>query len=241
MLNKMREAVIASVRLRASQGDCPTEPAHSTETLESVILDLAGAAPLRVDARPANVGSLERSIAELDAFERGGMMLCEVENEVSFTESLALCLHELKRLRALTARQDAATDAGVERPSDKDLEPHLPETVRSEKRCGIQRSAWLTGWFVPWSPRNDNENAEGPWSHWVALAENILAADAKARAALTTPKPDADDDEPIGECSHGVSLMMLCPLCPTGARAQRTKPDASQGEPLATQENNHAG
>lgn len=107
---------------------------------------------------------------------------------------------------ALTARQDAATDAGVERPSDKDLEPHLPETVRSEKRCGIQRSAWLTGWFVPWSPRNDNENAEGPWSHWVALAENILAADAKARAALTTPKPDA-----------------------------------SQGEALATQENNHAG
>ena len=49
MLNKLRDAVIASVRLRASQGDCPTEPAHSVETLESVILDLARA----VDAVPA--------------------------------------------------------------------------------------------------------------------------------------------------------------------------------------------
>ena len=92
------------------------------------------------------------------------------------------------------------------RPSDEDLDPHLPEAIRSEKRCGIQRSAWMTGWFVPWSPRNDNENAEGPWSHWVALARNIIAADEKALAALTTPKPDA-----------------------------------SQGEALATQENNHAG
>lgn len=76
----------------------------------------------------------------------------------------------------------------VARPSDEDLEPHLPETVRGEKRCGIQRSAWLTGWFVPWSPRNDNENAEGPWSHWVALARNIIAADEKARAALLQGK-----------------------------------------------------
>lgn len=43
MLASIREAVIASVRRRASQGDCPTEPAHSIETLENVILDLAGA------------------------------------------------------------------------------------------------------------------------------------------------------------------------------------------------------
>jgi hypothetical protein len=71
-----------------------------------------------------------------------------------------------------------------ERPSDEVLDLHLPDHVRAEKRCGIQRSNWLEGWFVPWSPRNDNQNAEGPWSHWVALAHAILAADTKARTDL---------------------------------------------------------
>jgi hypothetical protein len=37
----LRNAVIASVRRRVEQGDCPTEPAHTVETLENVILDLA--------------------------------------------------------------------------------------------------------------------------------------------------------------------------------------------------------
>jgi hypothetical protein len=83
-------------------------------------------------------------------------------------------------LAAITAGFDPS-DAN--RPSDEQLEAYLPESVRAEKRCGIQRSAWLTSWFVPWSPRNDNENAEGPWSHWVALAHEILKADAKAIAA----------------------------------------------------------
>lgn len=72
----------------------------------------------------------------------------------------------------------------IERPTDDELDPHLPESVRGAKRCGIQRSVWLTGWFVGWSPRNDNENAEGPWSDWVVLAHKILAEDTKARAAL---------------------------------------------------------
>lgn len=71
-----------------------------------------------------------------------------------------------------------------ERPSDDDLDAHLPESIRAAKRCGMQRSTWMTGWFVPWSPRNDNENAEGPWSDWVALAHAILAADEKATTAL---------------------------------------------------------
>lgn len=75
---------------------------------------------------------------------------------------------------------------------DEALDPHLPDSIKSERRCGIQRSDWITGWFVPWSPRNDNQNAEGPWSHWVALARNIIAADEKARAALAaTPTPPA--------------------------------------------------
>lgn len=72
----------------------------------------------------------------------------------------------------------------IVRPDDDALLEHLPESIRGAKRCGIQRSAWMTSWFVPWSPRNDNENAEGPWSDWVALANKILEADANALAAL---------------------------------------------------------
>lgn len=68
--------------------------------------------------------------------------------------------------------------------TDDQLDPHLPDHLRGEKRCGIQRSDWLPGWFVPWSPRNENQNAEGPWSHWVALAHAILEADAAARAKV---------------------------------------------------------
>jgi hypothetical protein len=37
------EAIIRSVQKRVAQGDCPTEPAHSIETLEEVIIELANA------------------------------------------------------------------------------------------------------------------------------------------------------------------------------------------------------
>lgn len=53
-----------------------------------------------VDLAPAAPRALDQAIAELEAFERDGTILSEVENEVSFTEIVALCLHELKRLRA---------------------------------------------------------------------------------------------------------------------------------------------
>lgn len=78
----------------------------------------------------------------------------------------------------------ASTVAEIERPVDEALDPHLPEHVQGAKRCGIQRSAWLPSFFVGWSPRNDNQNAEGPWSDWVALAHAILAADADAQNKL---------------------------------------------------------
>ncbi len=80
--------------------------------------------------------------------------------------------------------------ARQDRPADEALDAHLPESVRGEKRCGIQRSDWLPGWFVPWSPRNENQNAEGPWSHWVALAHAIIAADQKAILSLPLPAQD---------------------------------------------------
>lgn len=72
-----------------------------------------------------------------------------------------------------------------ERPSDDVLLPFLPEHIKGATRCGIQRGVWMDEWFVPWSPRNSNENAEGPWSDWVALANAILAADAAAITAAT--------------------------------------------------------
>ncbi|TKD50182.1 Lar family restriction alleviation protein [Sphingomonas baiyangensis] len=79
----------------------------------------------------------------------------------------------------------------VERPSDDDLDPHLPDTIWAAKRCGIQRGI-LDGWFVPWSPRNDNQFAEGSWSAWLNLAREILAADEKARTALSTEQVSHD-------------------------------------------------
>ena len=85
---------------------------------------------------------------------------------------------------AALARPRAAVG---ERPDDEALDPHLPDAVKSERRCGIQRSDWMTSWFVSWSPRNDNQNAEGPWSHWVALAHAVIAADEKAILALQSP------------------------------------------------------
>jgi len=43
------------------------------------------------------------------------------------------------------------------------------------RRCGVQWAPWMGDWFTSWSPRNSNNHAEGPWEHWVALAERILA------------------------------------------------------------------
>lgn len=75
-----------------------------------------------------------------------------------------------------------------DRPTDEDIDPYLPDHLQAEKRLGVQRSVWLTSWFIPWSPRNGNENAEGPWSHWVAFAHAIIEADNAARAKLAADK-----------------------------------------------------
>ena len=48
------------------------------------------------------------------------------------------------------------------------------------KRLGMERSGWLNDWFSSYSPRNSNNNAEGPWDHWVDLAVQILRHPATA-------------------------------------------------------------
>lgn len=47
----------------------------------------------------------------------------------------------------------------------------------SAKRCGMQWTPWMGDWFTSLSPRNGNNNAEGTWEHWVALAIDILRHD----------------------------------------------------------------
>lgn len=44
-------------------------------------------------------------------------------------------------------------------------------------RLALKESDWLDDWYVPWSPRNHNNNGEGPWSHWVELAREIIKQD----------------------------------------------------------------
>lgn len=46
--------------------------------------------------------------------------------------------------------------------------------ISAGKRCGVQWTPWMEDWFTSWSPRNSNNNAEGPWAHWVDLAVRIL-------------------------------------------------------------------
>jgi hypothetical protein len=48
------------------------------------------------------------------------------------------------------------------------------KVASSGKRCGVQWTPWMDDWFTSWSPRNGNNNAEGPWAHWVDLALRIL-------------------------------------------------------------------
>lgn len=54
-----------------------------------------------------------------------------------------------------------------------EFEP-VPMSLAGGKRCGVQWTPWMGDWFNSWSPRNSNENAEGPWDHWVDLAISIL-------------------------------------------------------------------
>ena len=54
---------------------------------------------------------------------------------------------------------------------DKYTEVPVFETA---KRLGLRWMPWMGDWFVSWSPRNDNSNAEGSWVEWVGLAVQIL-------------------------------------------------------------------
>jgi hypothetical protein len=46
--------------------------------------------------------------------------------------------------------------------------------LSSGRRLGVRPSEWLDDWWISWSPRNSNQNAEGEWSEWVELARMII-------------------------------------------------------------------
>jgi hypothetical protein len=60
------------------------------------------------------------------------------------------------------------------------------------KRTGLQHTSWMGDWFVSWSPRNGNSNAEGPWDQWVDFALKVLS-----HPATKVVRPDAYIEEPV--------------------------------------------
>lgn len=77
-------------------------------------------------------------------------------------------------------------------------------TIGAGKRLGVEESEWLPSWFVSWSPRNDNQNAEGYWCQWVHLARLILDHPLTARSMpefhLPYPDPDSPYDGHMSAC-----------------------------------------
>ena len=51
------------------------------------------------------------------------------------------------------------------------------EILAAGSRLAIRASEVLDDWYVPFSPRNSSQCAEGSWSEWVALANKILQRD----------------------------------------------------------------
>jgi hypothetical protein len=72
-----------------------------------------------------------------------------------------------------------------------------PTTISAGRRLALSAENGLNitpgekfepeGWWVSYSPRNDNNNAEGPWSEWVALAKAVLAEDERRKQKNTGP------------------------------------------------------
>jgi hypothetical protein len=53
----------------------------------------------------------------------------------------------------------------------------MKDYIASGRRLAVKKSEHMDDWYVSYSPRNDNSNAEGDWAEWVDLAERILAED----------------------------------------------------------------
>lgn len=99
-------------------------------------------------------------------------------------------------------------------------EPTEIKTFAASKRCGIQQCPWMTNgdWFTSWSPRNDNNNAEGTWHHWANLAAFILSHPATQAVAPELYRPDLPVDRQMyvgGKMLSEAQVRELFPEQPT--------------------------
>lgn len=44
----------------------------------------------------------------------------------------------------------------------------------SSRKLAIRASIYSSDWYISYSPKNDNEYAEGKWDEWVSLAHEVL-------------------------------------------------------------------
>lgn len=71
----------------------------------------------------------------------------------------------------------------------------------------MRRSKWLEDWWISYSPRNDNQNAEGTWKEWVSLASRILEADIEWRAIKPMSKKKTSKRAKRGGSSCAATLL----------------------------------
>ena len=120
---------------------------------------------------PVAAHALEQSVAELDAWLGGECLIADIENEVSFSESVALVLHELKRLKA-----DGSSRGSTD--------------VLAERRRQITAEGW--------TPERDDTHAAGELA--AAAACYATNASVASRFVANGSVPASRIDAAVGRC-----------------------------------------
>ncbi len=60
--------------------------------------------------------------------------------------------------------------------------------IKTGRRLALQRSNFIDDWYMSYSPRNDNGNAEGNWKEWVEFAKKIIEKDKESSEKNTGVK-----------------------------------------------------
>lgn len=115
MLKQIRDGFIEQVRQRVSEGDCPTTPALSVETLENIVMDLA----------PSHTGERE-AVARIDHTTRSRALVeqwletplvCAVAGPVAtppIVEAIRVIVRSLRPSDDGDARSNALEEAAQE-------------------------------------------------------------------------------------------------------------------------------
>lgn len=70
----------------------------------------------------------------------------------------------------------------LETQLDENPDPKTHVYIVAGRRLAMMSVMEFTDWYISHSPRNGNQNAEGPWSEWVQLAKLILAEDERRKS-----------------------------------------------------------